>query len=87
MDASAVNQSSSKVRRRHSRGLGGNLDEKGAGEFLDLSPRTLQRWRSMKPPQGPRFLRYSARCVRYRIDDLVAWRDAQAVEAQPAQSA
>ena len=40
------------------------IDEKAAAKFLDLSARTLQglRYRG----GGPRFVRISARCVKYR---------------------
>ena len=62
------------------------LSEAEAANFLKLSPRTLQRWRLAK--FGPRFLRYSSRCIRYRLEDIRAWQDAQAVavEARAANS-
>ena len=47
------------------------IDEKEAGKFLDFSSRHMQglRYRG----GGPRFLRLSARCVRYRRWDLWKW--------------
>ena len=47
------------------------IDEKEAGKFLDFSSRHMQglRYRG----GGPRFLRLSARCVRYRRWDLWEW--------------
>ena len=44
------------------------LDEVEAGRFLRLSPRTMQQWRVKG--DGPRFVRLSARCIRYRVQDL-----------------
>lgn len=45
---------------------------KEAAAYLGLSPATLDTWRSTRT-DGPPFLRYSARCVRYRRADLDAW--------------
>ncbi len=47
------------------------IDEKEAGKFLHFSSRHMQglRYRG----GGPRFLRLSARCVRYRRWDLWKW--------------
>lgn len=44
------------------------LTELQAAEFLGLKPRTLQAWRWSG--SGPRFVRLSARAVRYRQSDL-----------------
>jgi hypothetical protein len=54
---------------------GENLTEKQAAEWLNVTLRTLQKWRSQGG--GPRFTRYSSRCIRYPIDELKAWRDAR----------
>lgn len=47
------------------------LTEKEAAERIGFSPRFLQerRWKGA----GPRFVRVSARAVRYRPEDLEAW--------------
>ncbi len=50
-----------------------HLSEKEAARILGFSPRTLQGWRLTG--RGPRFVRVSSRCVRYRMEDLVAWSD------------
>jgi hypothetical protein len=49
------------------------LDEGRAAELLSLNPRTLQQWRLRG--RGPRFVRISSRCIRYRYRDLMAWAD------------
>lgn len=56
----------------------GDLDqlipEAQAADFLTLNIRTLQKWRTIGI--GPRFVRVSSRCVRYRRRDLIAWSEA-----------
>ena len=47
------------------------LTEKGAADFLDLTPRCLQAWRSREG--GPRFVKNSSGCIRYRRSDLLEW--------------
>jgi excisionase family DNA binding protein len=47
------------------------LTEKQAARLLGFSERTLQAWRVRGG--GPRFVKVSARCVRYRQDDLDEW--------------
>ena len=54
------------------------LDQVEAARVLHVKPRTLESWRQRRT--GPRFIRYSQRCVRYRPRDLQAWIDARAVE-------
>ena len=54
------------------------LDSPATGVYLGLSERTLERWR--RDRRGPKFIRLSARAIRYRLGDLRAWRDAQTVE-------
>ena len=49
----------------------GLIDEQGAGDFLGLTARCLQGWRYKG--DGPKYLRLSARCIRYRRADLRAW--------------
>jgi hypothetical protein len=47
------------------------LNTEAAGAFLNVDPRTLESWRLRG--NGPRFVRYSGRCVRYRLSDLIDW--------------
>ena len=47
------------------------LTEKQTAERLGLTPRALQQWRQRG--LGPRFVRISAACIRYRPEDLTAW--------------
>lgn len=46
------------------------ISEVQAADFLSLSIRTLQAWRSAG--RGPSFVR-AGRAVRYRVRDLIAW--------------
>jgi len=56
----------------------GMLNQEEAAQFLHLQPRTLESWRQRRI--GPRFVRYSMRCVRYRAQDLQAWLDSQSID-------
>lgn len=47
------------------------LREEQAAALLGFTPRALQDWRMRG--SGPRFVRISARAVRYRRADLFAW--------------
>lgn len=47
------------------------MNEKAAAEWLGLSIRWMQEKRVTGG--GPRFVRLSPRCVRYRLEDLEAW--------------
>lgn len=47
------------------------VPEMEAADLLGLSIRTLQNWRVRGG--GPRFVRISARCIRYRIADIEEW--------------
>ena len=50
------------------------VNEREAAEFLKISVRTLQRWRTEPPAGGaPTFYRLGARRVTYRLSDLLAW--------------
>ena len=49
------------------------IDEWVAGDFVDLTHRTLQGYR--QKGGGPRFVRLSSRCVKYRRIDLKQWAD------------
>jgi hypothetical protein len=55
-------------------GLGLVLDEKKTAAELDLSPRTLQRWRL--EGRGPGFVKLGKK-VGYRREDLLAFLDKQ----------
>lgn len=57
-------------------------DPKQAAEFLKIDVRTLEGWRARAI--GPKFLRYSSRCVRYKKHDLMQWLDSCAVDTAEA---
>lgn len=48
-----------------------------AAQFIGIKPATLEHWRWEKC--GPRYLKLG-RAVRYRLEDLNAWLEAQQVE-------
>lgn len=47
------------------------LTETEAAKYLNLTNRALQSWRYQG--RGPRFVKISARAIRYRLEDLEAW--------------
>jgi excisionase family DNA binding protein len=47
------------------------LTEEQAAEYLQLSQRALQSWRTRG--NGPRYVKISGRAVRYRRTDLDQW--------------
>ncbi len=47
------------------------IDEAGAAQFLKFSIRSMQGMRYRGG--GPRYIRMSSRCIRYRRSDLRAW--------------
>ena len=47
------------------------VDETLAANFLALSKRTLRNWRTRGG--GPKFVKVSSRCIRYRVQDLIDW--------------
>jgi predicted DNA-binding transcriptional regulator AlpA len=49
--------------------------EREAADFLGVTTRALQKWRATG--SGPRFVRISSRCVRYRRRDLISWAEAR----------
>lgn len=53
------------------------VTEHEAADMLCYSVRALQNWRHRGG--GPRFVKVSARSVRYRIADLLDWIDARTV--------
>ena len=50
------------------------IDEKVAAAFLGLTERTMQAYR--QKGGGPRYIRISSRCLRYRRADLRQWAEA-----------
>ena len=51
------------------------IDEKEAGRFLNLGIRTMQKYR--QTGNGPKFVRLSGRCVRYRRFDRNVWNESR----------
>ncbi len=51
------------------------IDEHKAGAFLGLTVRGMQAYRQRG--DGPRYIRISARCIRYRRADLKDWAQAR----------
>ena len=51
------------------------IDEFKAAEFLGYSVRALRNWRVRGG--GPPYIKVSARSIRYRRRDLIAWADAR----------
>ncbi len=49
------------------------IDEKVAAAFLGLEPRTMQSFRQRG--SGPKYIKISSRCLRYRRIDLKTWSD------------
>lgn len=54
-----------------------------AANVVDSTDRTLKAWRAEN--RGPRFYRFG-RHVRYRVADLLAWRDRHVVETRDSAS-
>jgi predicted DNA-binding transcriptional regulator AlpA len=55
------------------------IDESEAARFLGYSVRSLQNWRVRGG--GPRFVKVSARSVRYRRRELIRWSEARLVSS------
>ncbi|WP_082735579.1 helix-turn-helix domain-containing protein, partial [Polycladidibacter stylochi] len=53
------------------------IPEKHAAEFLGYTARALQNWRLRGG--GPAYVIISARAIRYRRKDLIAWAEALTV--------
>lgn len=47
------------------------LCEKEVAKLLGLSIKTLQKWRIQG--EGPPFIRLSPKAIRYQLDDVLAW--------------
>jgi hypothetical protein len=54
------------------------VDQTEAAKVLGVEPRTLEGWRLRG--YGPRFVRISPRCIRYRPKDIERWLAKQVVE-------
>lgn len=55
------------------------VNENEAAAFLGYTTRALQNWRVRGG--GPRFVKVSARSVRYRRRDLILWAEARLVSS------
>lgn len=42
-------------------------------ELLGVDPSSVRRWRTARPPQGPAFVRVSARVTIYNAADVETW--------------
>lgn len=47
------------------------LTSNEAAKYLASSPRTLETWRARG--QGPPYIAFNSRAVRYRLEDLEEW--------------
>lgn len=61
------------------------LTTEDAARYLGLSAKSLINWRLAR--KGPRFVRISHRCVRYRLDDLQEWANSKQVETRESAAA
>ncbi|MBN8542845.1 MAG: helix-turn-helix domain-containing protein [Alphaproteobacteria bacterium] len=50
-----------------------HIDEKHASEYLGISYRTLQGYRTKGG--GPKFVKIGKKTIRYKVSDLIAWSD------------
>ena len=55
------------------------LSEAEAAELIGLSQKCLQKKRNNGT--GPRYVRVSAKCVRYRLMDIIAWQESLLVRS------
>lgn len=51
------------------------MTEQTAAAFCDLTRRAMQNFRLKG--SGPKFIKISARCVRYRRVDIIKWQEAR----------
>jgi predicted DNA-binding transcriptional regulator AlpA len=49
-------------------------------ELLGIDPSSLRRWRTARPPEGPPFVRVSARHTIYSRTDVEEWLRRQRVD-------
>jgi helix-turn-helix protein len=61
------------------------IPEDDAAEFIGYTPRALQNWRLRGG--GPKFVRVSARSIRYRRRDLIAWAEGRLCDSTSAPTA
>jgi predicted DNA-binding transcriptional regulator AlpA len=52
---------------------GGWYTTEDLAHLLGVDPSTVRRWRTARPPQGPPFVRLSARMTLYSVHDVRAW--------------
>jgi predicted DNA-binding transcriptional regulator AlpA len=52
---------------------GGWLSTEEVAHLLGVDPSSVRRWRTSRPPQGPPFVRLSARVTIYSAADVEAW--------------
>ena len=55
------------------------INESEAADFVGYSVRSLQGWRVKGG--GPQFIKVSARSIRYRRRDLIAWSESRIVSS------
>jgi hypothetical protein len=51
------------------------MGEVAAAAFNDVTPRAMQNFRLTG--EGPRFVRISSRCIKYRKKDLIEWQESK----------
>lgn len=54
------------------------LNTRDAAAYLGLCWETLRVWRGQG--KGPRYVRYCSHCIRYRVEDLDAYKEAHLVD-------
>lgn len=52
-----------------------NCDEKFVAKYFSVSIETVRGWRKRKI--GPQYVKLSGHLIRYRVQDLADWADAQ----------
>jgi hypothetical protein len=57
------------------------LDEKAVSELTGLALSTLRNWRCLKT--GPRYCRPGGRAIRYKLQTVLDYMEACAVETEP----
>jgi hypothetical protein len=57
------------------------LDSHAAASLLATSVRTLERWRAVRRPGSPPFIRLSEHAIRYSKRALIEWMRAKTVTA------
>ena len=54
------------------------LSEGAAGKFIGVTGHAMRKWRQLGI--GPEYIRISARCVRYRHNDILRWLESRRVK-------